>query len=139
MTLRDFRKAEFRAPREKLLPFATKEDATFLCFEASPRMPFKPTGLLLWNVSPLDEVSACYVGRDTQLTATFEPVPAAWFASAYSFEEVEKRAELGKYPATWGHWNVAEPGVIIRIEVRIKDPATDRDRVRALMWGWGFA
>jgi len=115
-------------PRQQLLPFvAYCPGSTTL--EASPQRPFKPRGLMLWDAGDLN-VEATYVGNCEQLLCSWGKVPAAWWSTQASFEEVCKALADGKEAASWGTWDSAHPGVRVRLTFD-----GDCSRVRAVMWG----
>lgn len=108
----------------------TFEATSEMMLQAMPLRPFKPSGLLLWDV-PGKETVRAFVGTDMQLEATFEPVPARWFAHWRSFSEILRAIAEGLEPPGWGEWNLVYPGVIIRL---IFSEPIARD-VQAVMWG----
>lgn len=110
---------------EALLPFALSGTCEL---RAEPQKPFLPMGLMLWDVGVLN-VSAALVSTTLQLVCSFGAVPARWFATQQSFDAV-MRAQRAGDAATWGHWTVAHPGQLVRLQ--FDGPA---NRVQALMWG----
>ncbi len=114
-------------PRQALLPFCSEGGGRVL--QASPQRPFKPRGLMLWNAGELS-VEATYVGNSEQLLCSWGKVPAAWWSTQQSFEEVCKALAEGKEAASWGTWDHAYPGVMVRLTFD-----GDCAGVRAVMWG----
>ena len=119
--------------REALLPFAVDGERTL---RAEPQRPFVPRGLMLWNAAGLS-VEAAIIGRDMQLVVACGKVPAQWFASSQSFEQVTKALAEGNAPGRgWGHWNPLYPGVLVRLEFDGLVAGMQRSQpVQALMWG----
>lgn len=119
-------------PREGLLAFEPSSDARML--QASPMRPFKPRGLMLWNVGEI-EVEAAIIGHTHQLAASCGRIPGQWFATSQSFEQVCEALKTGKEPARgWGDWDALYPGVLVRLIFSYPVDAFS-PHVRALMWG----
>lgn len=99
-------------------------------FEASPQRSFKPRGLLLWDVGTLS-IEAATIGRDHQLVQSWPAIPARFFATALSFEQLQQMAREGREPSgAWGSWHAAHPGMLVRL---VFDG--DASAVQACMWG----
>jgi hypothetical protein len=97
---------------------------------ATTQKPFKPLGLMLWDVGTLG-VEALLTGNQPQLTVAFGKVPARWFTVSQSFEQVVAAMAEGKQPGLgWGTWDQFYPGILCRL--KFDGPVRD---VQALMWG----
>lgn len=119
-----------RKERQAVLPFAMPSDCAQV-IQAFPQRPFTPKGLMLWGDLEALDVEAAIIGRDEQLMVAFGAVPARWFGTAKSFEQVAKEISEGMSPAAWGTWDTCVPGVVIRLHFNRAVPAD----FRALMWG----
>lgn len=115
--------------REALLPFELGRGHS-RTFMASPQKPFKPRGLMLWDVPHALNVEATIIGNNHQLMVAFGKVPALWFAQAQTFEQVVADRAKGKEPSSWGSWDALYPGIMVRLEFD-----GDASGVRAVMWG----
>lgn len=58
---------------------------------ASPMIPFRILGLLLWGATKETWITRCQVRHCLQITASTDPIPALFFASALSFDELCRR------------------------------------------------
>ena len=104
-------------------------------FYSHPYLTFRPCGLLIWNPPPLSTVS-CVITGQNQLVASFEPVPAQWFATAKSFEQLAAEVAEGKEPPAWCTFSVVEPGQTIEIAVQSGGVSlSPADQVELVMWG----
>jgi hypothetical protein len=121
-------------PREGLLTFDPPYAPGTLTLTASPQRPFKPRGLMLWNVGEI-EVEAALIGNQGQLVASCGRIPGQWFATSQNFEQVCEALKAGKEPARgWGDWDALYPGVLVRLTFSYPVDAFS-PHVRALMWG----
>jgi hypothetical protein len=91
--------------------------------------PFMPKGLMLWNVGDL-QVAAALIGTNLQLLCSFGKVPARWWSTQQSFDDVVRALAEGKEAASWGTWGTVHPGVLVRLQFD-----GDASAVRAVMWG----
>lgn len=112
---------------ETLCTFDVSFDDTLL---ACPSRPFKPKGLLLWDV-PGSETVRAFIGTDQQNSVSFEPVPARWFTHWRSFAEIARATSEGHEPPGWGEWSLVRPGLMIRLVFS----APIARSVQAVMWG----
>lgn len=128
-------------PKEMLLPFTRSEDSGYLglgyarVYSTEPQVIFKPKGLMIWGAPDDAEVMHVKIGRSPQLTATWGPIPARWFSTFQSYEEVAKAIEEGKMPAGFGHFDVIQRGMTVEVHIQSKEklPPT-----KILMWGLGI-
>lgn len=110
-----------------LLTFEPESEYTLT---ATPQKPFKPLGLMLWDVGTLS-VQAMVIGRQPQLSVSFGLVPARWFTVSQSFEQVVASFAEGKQPGQgWGTWDAMYPGILCRLS--FNGPV---GFAQALMWG----
>ncbi len=117
---------------EALLTFEPESNYSTQVLTGRPQKPFLPRGLMLWGVAGRN-LQAMLVGRNNELVASFGLVPAEWFMTSQSFEQVVKAHAEGVEPGRgWGHWSTAHPGMLVRL---VFDQPVDGG-VRALMWGW---
>jgi hypothetical protein len=61
------------------------------CFLASPMIPFRVQGLLIWGATKDTWITRCQVRNTIQIQASMDPLPALFFASALSFAEITSR------------------------------------------------
>ena len=106
------------------------------CLIATPREPFKPRGLMLWNLPDDTMVSACHCGNHREVLASQDPVPAMFFATALSFEQVEALLKMNKEPATWCTFSPLQQGTYVKLYLtRDGILLTEDSKIRAAMWG----
>src|SRR5512138_1430869 len=86
-------------------------------FIAEPFRAFRPMGLLIWNV-PEQSTIRCEITSNVEIVSSFDAVPARWFASAKSFEQLAESLQDGKEPPTWCDWHVVCPGQWVRLQLR---------------------
>lgn len=113
---------------EALLPFNYRESIGRRILLASPSKPFKPLGLMLWDVGSLSVEAR--IGNQPQ-AGFLGSVPARWYTTSQNFEQVVKAIAQGKEPGSpWGPWDVVYPGIDVAL---IFDG--DASKIQALMWG----
>ena len=111
---------------EGLLTFERKAPNVL---EAYSQRPFKPRGLLLWDVGAA-QIQMCTIGANHELVSSFAPIPARFFTTAASFEQVALAVAEGKEPPAWGSWSQVHVGQIVRLVFDSAPPG-----VQAVMWG----
>jgi hypothetical protein len=105
---------------------------------ASPYRAFRPQGLLIWN-PPAKSVICCEITNSKQIQSSYDMVPAAWFATAKSFEQLAAEIESGKELAAWCTWDSVYPGQTIKLEIlsyNTHTPFTPNDGIELVMWGY---
>jgi len=104
---------------------------------ASPQRPFKPRGLyIVGELSTGDRLAQAYVGQDCRTLCSCEGVPAHFFATARSYEQIARAVADGQELPGWGDWGIAYPGVQIWVNVTTRDGAPlGPDRIDLGMWG----
>lgn len=109
---------EYRVParvRRMLCGFVLRGEE----WVAEPDVLFRPYALMLWNVPDRAKVSHCVAGAQGQILASRAAVPASFFATGRSFEDVVARFEKEGIEAPyWCDFDVLEPGVSMRLQVR---------------------
>ncbi len=122
-------------PSEALCPFEHYDDRRPDVLRAHVQRPFRPVGLMLWDL-PHGALVWPIVGSGLELVVAFGAVPARWFASCESFEAVAKMLDQGKQPPSWGRWNVVTPGQFIELRFTLSDgKPVNVFQSQALMWG----
>jgi hypothetical protein len=100
-----------------------------LRLEALAQRPFRPSGLMLWDVPDSAKVTVS-IGQNAQLNVVFDPIPCRWFSHFRSFAEVVRATADGLEPPAWGAWDAVHPGMLIRLTFSEPVPSA-----QALMWG----
>ena len=89
---------------------------------AEPMVPFRPYALMLWDVPERALVSHCILGNKGQIHASRAPVPARFFATGHSFEEVVRRFEKEGIDAPyWCDFDTFDPGYRMKLKVTTVD------------------
>lgn len=114
-----------------LLPFERMKVDGVKTFEAEPFETFKPEGLMIWGASYYATVRHILIGAVPQLVAGIAPIPARWFASSQSYEQVWRAHREGKDPPGWGDFSIVYHGMTVKIEIE----DSSFDGVQLLMWG----
>lgn len=60
---------------------------------ATPRVIFRPSALMLWDVPERATISHSVAGNQIQIAVSSAPVPARFFATGHSFEQIVRRFE----------------------------------------------
>lgn len=116
---------------EALLTFEPESQYSDYVLTGRPQKPFLPRGLMLWGVAGMNLRAALVSVHDT-INIGCGLVPAEWFATSQSFEQVLKAHAEGNGPGRgWGHWPTVHPGQMVRL--LFDRPLSGS--VRALMWG----
>lgn len=85
----------------------------------APSIPFRPSAMLLWDVPEKATVSYAIVGMEMQITASPAPVPARFFMTGHSFEDVVRNFEKEGIDAPyWCDFKTLAPGCEFRVRVR---------------------
>lgn len=128
---------------EKLLPFPNSHNVaknmsvapgTSSAYAAPVQMPFKPMGFIIWGATDETSILDLKVGNAGEGMVAWEPIPARFFETGKSFEEIEQLAEAGELALSLPQRQVlkmstAEPGV--NISVVLSGPFA-----RFCMWGY---
>ena len=104
---------------------------------AMPQRPFKPRGLyIVGELTTGDRLTQALLGYELQLLQSCEGVPAHFFATARSYEQIAKAVADGHELPGWGEWKHCYPGqrFMIRVTSRHGD-ALGPDRIDLGMWG----
>lgn len=116
---------------EALLTFEPESQYSDHVLTGRPQKVFLPRGLMLWGVAGMNLRAALVSVHDT-INIGCGLVPAEWFATSQSFEQVLKAHAEGNGPGRgWGHWPNVHPGQMVRL--LFDRPLSGS--VRALMWG----
>jgi hypothetical protein len=87
-------------------------------FEARPYKPFRPRGLLIWGAPPLAVIDFAQIDSQEQVKAGYSGVPARFFSTGESFEQIAKQLDEGKEPPCWVSWEAINPTGSCRVFVR---------------------
>lgn len=102
---------------------------------ARPDVLFRPYALQLWDVPDAALITAALLGHRQQIKVSGAPVPARFFATGRSFEEVVRRFELEGIDAPyWCDFDTMELGHLFRLQVRFPGGTPVRD-LRAVLLG----
>ena len=102
------------------------------------REAFRPRGLLIWNAPDGAVVEHIKIGVQGQLVAAVGAIPAQWFATAQSYEQVWDAHRRGIDPPGWGDFQIAAVAMLIQIRLTHPGrgvPHEEWQRVQLLMWG----
>lgn len=117
-----------------LLPFIWSDGA----FHGLPQRPFRPRGLIIWG-APRGAVVMAFVGCNLEGVAGYGWVPAKWFSSCESYEQIRAKLDAGVEVPDWMTWDDCMPGIAIRIEVRDGSDSAralgPADGIELLQWG----
>lgn len=125
-----------------LLPFRDSPNLygdNYVEWECVPQEPFLPSGLMIWNAPEMSTIEIILIGNRVELVAGIGPIPAKWFTTQDSYEQVWKAQLEGKEPAGWGDFHII--GVGMRVRIRMAShrsyPANKEkwEKVQLLMWG----
>ncbi len=85
---------------------------------ASPGALFRPAALMLWDLPERAIITYALVYHQQQIKLSPAPVPARFFATGHSFEEVVRRFEQEGIEAPfWCDFDTMEIGTTFRISV----------------------
>jgi hypothetical protein len=115
-----------------LLPF---DSASGGVYQAQAQRPFVPRGLAVWGAPPGAMLAFATCGQQLQLVASLGSVPARFFASGDSYEQIAKQLDAGAEPPAWCDWDPVEPGVYIRLTFTELDGKPLQTAVELAMWG----
>lgn len=68
-------------------------DHHIMHWQASPQIPYRPQGLLVWGANADTRITQCHIGNVECLKAGDDPIPALLFAAGYSFADFIKLKE----------------------------------------------
>ena len=102
---------------------------------ATPRVLFRPSALMLWDVPERATISHSVAGNQIQLAVSSAPVPARFFATGHSFEEVVRRFEKEGIDAPyWCDFDTMDLGYSFRLTV-LDDQGEPVVRLQAVLLG----
>ena len=108
-------------------------------WQAEPQMAFKPKGLMIWDAPERSAVELILIGCIPQIVCTVGPIPAKWFSSFDSYEQVWEAHERGKEPPGWGDFQIISVGMTCQVRMippkDLKVSESDWSKVQLLMWG----
>jgi hypothetical protein len=114
---------------EKILSFPGADDveanlanrrSDLMRFHTNLQMVFKPMGLLVWGATDETSIREIIVGNSGEVTADWEPIPARFFETGRTFEEITALAEAGELALSLPQRQVLNimtgyPGVSVRL------------------------
>lgn len=104
---------------------------------AMPQRSFRPRGLfIVGELRTGDRLDQAIIGQNLQVLQSCEGVPAHFFSTARSYEQIAKVvAEGGELPA-WCEWNIIHVGQMVRVTVRALDGSpVGPERIDLGFWG----
>ncbi len=102
---------------------------------ATPRVLFRPSALMLWDVPERATISHSVAGHRIQIAVSSAPVPARFFATGHSFEEIVRRFEKEGIDAPyWCDFDTLDLGWSFRISVLDED-GKPVERMQAVLLG----
>lgn len=106
-------------------------------YQAQVQNPFKPMGFIIWGATDETSIIDLKVGNTCEGQVSYEPIPARFFETDRTFEEIERLAEVGELALSLPQRQVlkmrtAEPGV--SVSVLLSGPFA-----RFCMWGYSAA
>ena len=102
---------------------------------ATPRVLFRPSALMLWDVPERSTISHSVAGNQIQLAVSSAPVPARFFATGHSFEQIVRRFEREGIDAPyWCDFDTLDLGWSFRIAVLDED-GKPVERMQAVLLG----
>lgn len=122
---------DMRQVSEALCAFEYSSNGIWM---AHPQRLFKPKGLMIWD-APDSSTIQIFIGVNSQLAVSADPLPARWFGHWDSFQKVAKAVSEGYEPPGWGDFQTVQIGQAIRIRMYDKDDAYKAVKVQMLMWG----
>ena len=121
-----------------LLPFVWSDGA----FYGRPQRPFRPKGLIIWG-APRGSTVYAFIGCNVEGVVSYSGIPAKWFASGESYQQIRAKLEAGIEVPDWMTWDTCDVGIDIRIELRdAADSARTlgpADGIELLQWGESIA
>jgi hypothetical protein len=103
---------------------------------ARPFRPFTPQGLLIWGAPPFARVRRIVVAGTPVLIGNSEGVPARWFGTALSFEQLQRLIAAELQPPQWGSWPYIDMVTGMKIElVDRSGAAIGSEVVEMVLWG----
>jgi hypothetical protein len=102
---------------------------------ASPDRPFIPHGLAIWNTPPGSVVACALIASNLQITCSWGPVPARFFAFGDSYEQIAKKLDEGCEPPTWCDWDPIQPGANVRLDIRNAEDIELGPPAEVVFWG----
>ena len=108
----------YRRTERRLCGFELK-DAEWV---ARPQLLFRPYALMLWGTPERAKVAHCIMGNEGQILVSAAPVPASFFATGHSFEDVVKRfVREGIDAPYWCDFKTFEVGTTMRLKVATEE------------------
>ncbi len=99
------------------LDYVNEGDGTRI-YKGIPAVPFKPCGLMVWGVDNHTLITSVVVSNEETLLS-HDPIPAQFFATAKSYEELEEMAKEDKITLpTWCNFAACSPSSLVRVGVK---------------------
>lgn len=107
-------------------------------FIATPDRAFKPRGLIIWGAPPGALVKMALLDQREQVLRSADGIPARFFASGESFDEIAKQIEAGKEPPAWVDFDLIEPWSMLRVVVALPQGLGlgEADGLQLALWGY---
>jgi len=102
---------------------------------AAPMVLFRPYALLLWDTPKDAMISGAVTGNQIQVSVSNARVPARFFATGHSFEEVVRRFEKEGIDAPyWCDFDTIESGHVFRLSL-VDEHDQPVERLQAVLLG----
>lgn len=118
--------------RKKLLPLVWQSAGMW---GQMAQLPFKPRGLLIWDAPPRTLVSQVIIGIGLEVVSTIGPVPARWFMSGESYEQIAKKIDDGAEPPAWVDWSPMGVGQQLRVMLEFDGRPLADSEAQLVIWG----
>lgn len=107
-------------------------------FVAAPDRPFKPRGLIIWGAPAGAQVRMALLDQREQVLRSADGIPARFFASGDSFEEIAKQLDAGKEPPAWVDFDMIDGWAMLRVVISSSEGMglSDGDGLELVLWGY---
>lgn len=104
---------------------------------AYPDLPFTPMGLMIWNAPPGTMIRQFLIGNQTQVLASWDAVPTAFFSMAKSYTQLKTMIDEGYEPPNWCDFDGLQLGNNARMLLIDSKgrPLTEEGDIQMAMWG----
>lgn len=117
------------------MPFPPPNSVTgTVYFTIQPDVPFKPMGLMLWDLPEDASLEMCKIANEECVIASYGKLPAKVFARAESYEKLKELVENGE--EFFSEWLDAPPITPAnRVTVILSSETGSFEKTRAAFWG----
>jgi len=100
---------------------------------------YRPVGLMIWGAVPGMMLRQMKIGNLGQVIASWDPVPALWFGTAQSYEQLKELIKEDKALNSWVEFDTLSLGCYSQIDIRDKDGKPCGPNSGISMCTWGYA